>query len=41
VALKKHIKPGIKVIELDVHLNDQTFAETAIANLFKMMERTT
>ena len=39
-ALKKHIKPEIKVMELDVHLNDQTFAEAAVATLFRMIEKT-
>lgn len=40
-ALKEHIKPGIKVMELDLHINDRAFAETAVATLFSMMEKTT
>jgi len=29
-ALRKNVKPAIKILELDMHINDQAFAENAI-----------
>jgi uncharacterized protein (UPF0261 family) len=30
-VLRKNVKPAIKIVELDMHINDQAFAEKAIA----------
>ena len=35
-VLRKNVKPAIKIVELDMHINDQAFAEKAIA-LFDAM----
>ena len=37
-ALKAHIEPKVKVIELDCHINDPEFAERAVALLDDMMK---
>ncbi len=37
-ALKKHIEPKVKVIELDMHINDPEFSEQAVALLDDMMK---
>ncbi len=36
-ALKNDLKPDVKVIEIDAHINDETFAEQAVDILCKMM----
>ena len=36
-AFKANIKPGIKVRELDMHINDPEFAREAVAELISMM----
>jgi uncharacterized protein (UPF0261 family) len=36
-ALKKDLKPAVKVIEVDAHINDEIFAEQAVNLLRKMM----
>jgi len=38
-TFKKHIKPEIKVIEVDHHISDEAFAETAVETLFAMIDR--
>jgi uncharacterized protein (UPF0261 family) len=37
-AIKKHLRPDIKVVEVDSHINDPVFAETAVSMLIEMME---
>ena len=37
-ALKKHLKPEIKVTEVDAHINDPVFAETVVPLLTGMIE---
>jgi uncharacterized protein (UPF0261 family) len=37
-ALKAHLNPKIKVIDLDLHINDQSFAEQALSIFNTMME---
>ena len=36
-ALKKNLKQGIRVVEVDAHINDKLFAETAATLLDKLM----
>lgn len=38
-ALKENIKPEIKVIELDAHINDKTFSDTVLSLFDEMMSR--
>ncbi len=37
-ALKRHIEPKVKVIELDMHINDPEFSEQAVVLLDDMMK---
>jgi uncharacterized protein (UPF0261 family) len=37
-ALKSHIKPGVKVVELDAHINDPEFSREAVTILDDMMK---
>jgi uncharacterized protein (UPF0261 family) len=37
-ALKRHLEPKIKVIELDVHINDQEFAQEAVTIFDRMVK---
>jgi uncharacterized protein (UPF0261 family) len=37
-ALKRHIRPGVKVVELDAHINDPQFAREAVTILDDMMK---
>ena len=37
-ALKRHIKPRVKVVELDAHINDPAFAQEAVTILDDMMK---
>jgi uncharacterized protein (UPF0261 family) len=37
-VLRKNVKPAIKIVELDMHINDRAFAEKAIA-MFDEMKR--
>lgn len=37
-SLKKHIKPRIQIIEIDCHMNDPVFAETAVDIIDEMMK---
>ncbi len=37
-TIKKHLKPQIKVIEVDAHINDPVFAETVVPLLTGMIE---
>ncbi len=37
-ALKRHIEPRVKVVELDMHINDPEFSEQAVAILDDMMK---
>jgi uncharacterized protein (UPF0261 family) len=36
--LRRHLKPEIEVIEVDAHINEPLYAETAVALLEGMME---
>lgn len=36
-AIRATLRPGIEVIELDVHINDQEFAERAVETLIRML----
>ena len=36
-SIKKHLKPEIKIVEVDAHINDPIFAETAVSALMEMM----
>ena len=35
-ALRRQVKPAVKIVELDMHINDQAFAEKAIAAFDEM-----
>lgn len=37
-SLKKHIEPKVRIIEIDCHMNDPIFAETAVAIIHDMMK---
>jgi uncharacterized protein (UPF0261 family) len=37
-SLKKNLKPHIPVVEVDAHINDPVFADTAVAALMKVVE---
>jgi uncharacterized protein (UPF0261 family) len=37
-ALKRHIEPKVKLVELDMHINDPAFTEEAVALLDDMMK---
>jgi len=37
-TIKKHLKPHIKVVEVDAHINDPVFAETVVPLLTGMIE---
>ena len=37
-ALKRHVEPKVKVIELDMHINDPEFAEQAVVILDDMIK---
>ena len=36
-AIKKNIKPGIKVVELDCNINDEAFSQKAVEMLMELM----
>jgi uncharacterized protein (UPF0261 family) len=36
-TLKKALKKGIRVVEVDAHINDEAFAQTACSTLFKLL----
>jgi uncharacterized protein (UPF0261 family) len=36
-SIKRHLKPEIKIVEVDAHINDPVFAETAVSALMEMM----
>jgi uncharacterized protein (UPF0261 family) len=36
-SFKKHLQPHVRVMEVDAHINDPLFAETAVAELVKLM----
>jgi uncharacterized protein (UPF0261 family) len=36
-VLKKNVKPAVRIIELDMHINDKEFAEQAIVIFDEMM----
>jgi uncharacterized protein (UPF0261 family) len=38
-ALKKHLKPAIKIIEFDMHINDQAFAEYVITHFDELIKK--
>lgn len=38
-TVKRHLEPKIEVREVDAHINNPVFAETAVAVLLKMVER--
>jgi len=38
-ALKKNLKPAIEITELDMHINEQEFAEYVIANFDKLIKK--
>jgi uncharacterized protein (UPF0261 family) len=38
-SLKKHLKPGIEVLEVDAHINDMLFAEKAVALLLELLHK--
>jgi uncharacterized protein (UPF0261 family) len=37
-SLHNWMSPGVELIELDLHINDRKFAETAVATLLRLME---
>jgi uncharacterized protein (UPF0261 family) len=38
-TLKKHLNGNVELLELDAHINDPVFAETAVIRLLDMMKR--
>lgn len=36
-SVKRNLKPGIKVVELDCHINDEAFAQKAVEMLMELM----
>jgi uncharacterized protein (UPF0261 family) len=38
-AFKKKVRPGIKVIELDAHLNDKSFSDTVLSLFDEMVPK--
>lgn len=38
-ALKKHLNPGIEVVEIDANINDKHFATTAVEMMLKLMNK--
>jgi uncharacterized protein (UPF0261 family) len=36
-TLKKHLKPGIPILEVDSHINDPQFADTAAAEMIQLI----
>jgi uncharacterized protein (UPF0261 family) len=38
-AIKKNVKPGIQVVELDNNINDEAFSQKAVEMLMKLMEQ--
>lgn len=37
-TVKKHLKPEIRIVEVESHINDPVFAETAVSALIEMMQ---
>ena len=38
-TIKKYLRPQVKVVEVEAHINDPVFAQTAVSVLMKMLER--
>jgi len=38
-ALRKHLKPHVKLVEVDAHINDPVFAETCVSILIDMLKK--
>jgi len=37
-TLKKHLRPQIPVLEVDVHINDPEFADTAASTMIQLIQ---
>ena len=38
-VLREKVRPAIQIVELDMHINDQAFAERVVAVFDKMMQK--